>query len=81
MLLLIISLSVIFGLLSNAVLSELYQKELVTEDEVQMMNNQDRHLSDSVLIFQCTKPPELVTRTVIVLDKYIYNDAARQLRG
>lgn len=70
-----------FGLLSHAVLSELYQDKLVTEDEVQMMNNQDRHLSDSVLIFQCTKPSELVTRTVIVMDKYTCNDAARQLRG
>ena len=70
-----------FGLLSRAVLSELYLKELVTEDEVQMMNNQDRHLSDSVLIFQCTKPPEVVARSAIVLDKYTYNDAARQLRG
>ena len=67
-------------LLSHTVLSELYQERLVTEDEVERMKR-GRYLPDRVVIVQCTKPPEVLTRTADVLDKYGHNDSAMQLRG
>ena len=68
-------------LLSHTVLSELYQEKLVTEDEVKRMKGQRKDLSSTVVIVQCPKPPEVVARTAIVLDKYGYNRAASLLRG
>ena len=68
-------------LLSHTVLSELYQEKLVTEDEVKRMKGEGGFLSDRVVLVQCTKPPEVVARTAIVLDKYGYNEEARLLRG
>ena len=68
-------------LLSHTVLSDLYQEKLVTEDEVERMKGEVINLIDRVVRVQCTKPPEVVTRTADVLDKYGYNALARQLRG
>ena len=68
-------------LLSHTVLLELYQEKLVTEDEVKRMKGEGGLLSDRVVFVQCTKPPEVVARTVNVLDKYGRNWEARQLRG
>ena len=68
-------------LLSHTVLSELYQERLVTEDDVERMKREGRDLSDTVLIVQCTKPPEVVARTADVLDKWGDSQSARQLRG
>ena len=68
-------------LLSHTVLSGLYQEKLVSEDEVKRMKGEGVFLSDKVVHVQCTKPPEVVARTVAVLDKYGYNEEARQLRG
>ena len=66
-------------LLSHTVLSELYHEKLVTEDEVKRMKGEGESLSDRVVQF--TKPPEVVARTAIVLDKYGHNEAASLLRG
>ena len=68
-------------LLSHTVLSELYQEKLVTEDDVKRMTGEGGDLSDGVVLVQCTKPPEVVARTVNVLDKYGHNEKARWLRG
>ena len=68
-------------LLSHTVLSELYQEKLVTEDEVKEMKGERGSLSARVVLVQCTKPPEVVTRTVNMLDKYGHKEAARKLRG
>ena len=68
-------------LLSHTVLLELYQEKLVTEDEVKRMKGEGGILSYRVVLVQCTKPPEVVARSVIVLDKYEHNVAARRLRG
>ena len=68
-------------LLSHTVLSELYQEKLVTEDEVKRMKAEEVVLSTRVVFVQCTKPPEVVARSVIVLDKYEHNEEARKLRG
>ena len=68
-------------LLSHTVLSELYQEKLVTEDEVKRMKGGRGSLSGRVVHVQCTKPPEVVARTAIVLDKYGYIKEARRLRG
>ena len=68
-------------LLSHTVLSELYQEKLVTGDEVKRMKEEGVGLSDRVVLVQCTKPPELMTRTANVLDKYEYYEEARLLRG
>ena len=68
-------------LLSNTVLSELYQEKLVTEDDVKRMKGEGRDLFYRVVLVQLTKPPEVVARTAIVLDKYGHNEEARKLRG
>ena len=68
-------------LLSHTVLSELYQEKLVTEDDVKRMKGEIGDLSYRVVLVQCSKPPEVVARTAIVLDKYGYNMEARLLRG
>ena len=68
-------------LLSHTVLSELYQEKLVTENEVISMKGEERNLSYRVVLVQCTKPPEVVARTVNVLDKYGHNEEASLLRG
>ena len=66
-------------LLSHTVLSELYQEKLATEDEVKSMKGEERE--KEVVLVQFTKPPEVVARAAIVLDKYGYNVAASLLRG
>ena len=68
-------------LLSHTVLSELYQEKLVTEDEVERMKGERGSLSDTVVLVQYTKPPEVVARTTNLLAKYGHNVEARQLRG
>ena len=69
-------------LLSHTVLSELYQEKLVTEDEVKRMKVEGGlPPSYRVVLVQCTKPPEVVARTVNMLDKYGHNREARLLRG
>ena len=68
-------------LLSHTVLSELYQEKLVTEDEVKGMKGERGSLFDRVVLVQCTKPPKVVAKTTIVLDKYGHNEEASLLRG
>ena len=68
-------------LLSHTVLSELFQERLVTEDEVKRMKGEEGYLAYILAHVQCTKPPEVVTRTADVLDKFGYNMLARMLRG
>ena len=68
-------------LLSHTVLSELYQEKLATEDEVKRMKGEGGYLPARVALVQFTKPPEVIARTAIVLDKYGHNEEARQLRG
>ena len=68
-------------LLSHTVLSELYQEKLVTKDEVKRMKEERGRLSYRVVFVQFTKPPEVVARTVKLLDKYGHNEEARRLRG
>ena len=68
-------------LLSHTVLSELYQKKLVTEDEVERMIEEGGYLSYRVVPVQYTKPSEVAAGTSDVLDKYGCNEEARQLRG
>ena len=68
-------------LVSHTVLLELYQEKLLTEDEVKRMKGEGVYLSDRVGLIQFTKPPEVVARTTIVLDKYGHNEEARELRG
>ena len=68
-------------LLSYTVLSELYQEKLVTEDEVKRMKGEGGSLSDRVVLVQCTKAPEVVAKSAIVLDQYGHNGATSRLRG
>ena len=68
-------------LLSHTVLLALYQEKLLTEDELKRMKGEGVSLSDRVVIVQCTKSPEVVARTVVVLNKYGHNVEARWLRG
>ena len=62
-------------------LSELYQKKLVTEDDLKRMKGEGGFLFNRVVLVQCTKPPKVLSITANVLDKYEYNDSAMKLRG
>ena len=53
----------------------------MTEDEVKRMEEERGPLSYRVVYVQCTKPPEVVTKTTKVLDKNGHNEAASLLRG
>ena len=67
-------------LLSHTVLSELYQEKLVTEDEVKRLKGEGGYLYRVVLV-QFIKPPEVVARTAILLNKSGHNEEASLLRG
>ena len=62
-------------------LLELHQEKLVTEDEVERIKGNGGYLPYSVVSVQYTKPPEVVTRTADVLDKFRHYTEARQLKG
>ena len=68
-------------LLSHTVLSKLYHERLVTEDDVKRMKGEEGYLPDRLVHIQCTKPPEVVTRTADSLDKCGCNESAMKLRG
>ena len=53
----------------------------MTEDEVKRMKGEGRFLCNRVVLVHCTKPPDVVTRTASVLDKYGNTKQARRLRG
>ena len=61
-------------------LSTLYQEELVTEEEVEELKPPVRPWSQLVFI-QCTKPPDVVTRTAELLAEVGCNEQANLLRG
>lgn len=67
-------------LLSHIVLSELYQEQLVTEDEVKRLK-EGEHLADRLVSVQCPKTSDVATRTAVILDKFEHNEEARNLRG
>ena len=67
-------------LLSHTVLSELYQKKLVTKDEMKSMKGRVDLLYQLIPI-QYTKPSKVATRTAAILAKFGHNVEARQLRG
>ena len=75
------SLCIVSVLLSHTVLLELHQEKLVTEDEVKRMKEEGGYLFDIVVFVQCFKPPEVVAKTGIVLDKYGHIWQAKWLRG
>ena len=52
----------------------------MTEDEVKKMKG-GGDLPDRLVIVQCTKPSEMVTRTADALDMCGYNHSAGKLRG
>ena len=53
----------------------------MTENEMKRMKGEEVVLSIRVVFVQCTKPPEVVARTVNLLDKYGHTEEARWLRG
>ena len=53
----------------------------MTEDEVKRMKGEGGSLSDGVVLVQCTKPPEVVARSAIVLDKCGHDEETSLLRG
>ena len=64
-------------LLSHTVLSELYQEKLVTEEEVKRMTGEGGDLLYQLIPIQCTKPPEVTTRTADLLDRFGYKQGSK----
>lgn len=67
--------------LSYTVLSELFQKKLLAEEELKGIKGEKVHLRDRVVIIQCTKAPEVVAKTVNVLNKFGNTKEADRLIG
>ena len=65
----------------HTVLSELYQENLVTEDEVKRTVGEGGFQANQLFHIQLTKTPEVIMKTADVLDKFGYDDLARRLRG
>ena len=56
----------------------------MTEDKLKMMRGEGGYLAGWLVCIQCTKPPEVATRTTDLLDKVDYCeyfDEAHKLRG
>ena len=68
-------------LLSHAVLLELYQEKLVTENEVKIMTEEGGDLFDRLSSIQYIKPPEVVIKISAILAKFGHKDKSRELRG
>ena len=62
------------------VLSTLYQEKMVTEQEVEELKPAEWPWSHLVCI-QCTKPPDVVTRTAELLDEAEEYGEGNHLRG
>ena len=67
--------------LSCAVVAELYQEGLVTEGDLERMNRESGELADRLVSVQCTKHPQVATKSADVLDKFGYREEADKLRG
>ena len=64
----------------HAVLSELYQKKLLTAADVSVMRKA-QYTPDEVVLVQCVKPPEVVGETADVLNTLNCTEEATMLRG
>ena len=62
------------------VLSELYQKKLLTAEDVSMMRKSGCTL-DQIFLVQCVKPAEILVKTAGVLDTLDCTEEATMLRG
>ena len=62
------------------VISELYQKKLLTVEDVSMMRKND-YTPDQVILVQRVKPPEVVAETADLLDTLDCTEEATMLRG
>ena len=65
---------------THLVLSELYQKKLLTAADVSMMK-QNRYKPHDVVLVQCTKPPEAVAATADVMNTLKCTEEVTKLRG
>ena len=63
----------------HAVLSELYQKKLLTVEDVSMMRKA-QYTPNNVVLVQCVKPPEVVAETADVLNTLNWTEEATMLR-
>ena len=64
----------------HAVLSELYQKKLLTFEDVSLMRK-TQYTPDMVVVVQCLKPPEVVAKTADLLNTLKCTEEATMLRG
>ena len=65
---------------THLVLSELYQKKLLTLEDVSMMRQNECTPHDVVFV-QCTKPPKVVAATADVMNTLKCTEEVTKLRG
>ena len=53
----------------------------MTRNEVKRMRGEGGYIHDRVVSVQCTKPPEVLTRTADILNKFKYTEIIRKLTG
>ena len=64
----------------HAVLSELYQKKLLTFEDISLMRK-EQYTPDMVVLVQCVKSPEVVAKTADLLNTLNCTEEAMMLRG
>ncbi len=64
----------------HVVLSTLYQEKIVTEQDVKDLKSREWPWLFLVQI-QCTKPPDIVRRTAVLLVEVLRNEEATLLKG
>ena len=64
----------------HAVLSELYQKKLLTVGDISLMRER-WYTPDLVVLVLCVKPPEVVAETADVLNTLNCTEEATMLKG
>ena len=65
----------------HAVLSELYQKELLTVEDVSLMRRNQLYAPGGVVLVQCVKPPNILAKTADVLNTLNCTEEATMLRS
>ena len=61
-------------------LSTLYQEKMITEQELEDLKR-GYYVFNHLVCIQCTKPPDVVTRTAELLDGVNERHRANKLRG
>ena len=62
-------------------LSELYENELISSEGVQQMKKMRRDLMTRLLLIQCSKEADIITKTAEIIRRHDFTEASKILTG